>query len=99
MIFFFKPERPRIDGLRERVAGLAKELGPMNGKEKFVLVMVAVVLGLFMMKSFSPIPFFKDMDRAAIMMVPTVLFFLVRTLTWRKWKPFPGTSSCSSAGP
>ena len=76
VIFCFKPEKPRIDGLRERVTGLAKELGPMNGKEKFVLIMVAVVLGLFMMKSFSPIPFFKNMDRAAIMMVPTVVFFL-----------------------
>ncbi len=80
VIFCFKPERSRIDGLRERVTDLAKELGPMNSKEKFVLIMVAVVLGLFMMKSFSPIPFFKDMDRAAIMMVPTVVFFLFKIL-------------------
>ena len=80
VIIFFKPERPRIDGLRERVASLGKELGPMNGKEKFVIVMVLVVLGLFMMKSFSPIPFFKDMDRAAIMIVASVLFFLTNTL-------------------
>ena len=80
VITFFKPERPRIDGLRERVASLGKELGPMNSKEKFVIAMVVVVLALFMMKSFSPIPFFKNMDRAAIMIVATVLFFLTRTL-------------------
>jgi solute carrier family 13 (sodium-dependent dicarboxylate transporter), member 2/3/5 len=80
VIFCFKPEKPRIEGLRERVANLARDLGPMAGKEKFVLIMVSVVLGLFMMKSFSPIPFFKGMDRAAIMMVPTVVFFLVKIL-------------------
>ena len=61
VIFCFKPERPRIDGLRERVANLGKELGPMNNKEKFVIAMVILVLALFMMKSFSPIPFFKNM--------------------------------------
>ena len=80
VIFCFKPERPRIDGLRQRVSELGKELGPMKTDEKFVLVMVVVVLGLFMMKSFSPIPFFRDMDRAAIMMVATLAFFLAKTL-------------------
>jgi len=89
IIFCFKPEKSNIDGLRERVAGLAKELGPINGKEKFVLIMVAVVLGLFMMKSFSPIPFFKDMDRAAIMMVPTVAFFLFQTLGVEEMEGIP----------
>jgi sodium-dependent dicarboxylate transporter 2/3/5 len=89
VIFCFKPEKPNIDGLRERVAALAKELGPMNGKEKFVLIMVASVLGLFMMKSFSPIPFFKDMDRAAIMMVPTVAFFLFQTLGVEEMEGIP----------
>jgi solute carrier family 13 (sodium-dependent dicarboxylate transporter), member 2/3/5 len=89
VIIFFKPERARIDGLRERVTGLAKELGPMNNKEKFVLIIVAVVLGLFMMKSFSPIPFFKDMDRAAIMMVATLAFFLFKTLGVEEMEGIP----------
>jgi sodium-dependent dicarboxylate transporter 2/3/5 len=89
VVFFFKPERSRIDGLRQRVTDLAKELGPMNAKEKYVLVMVAVVLGLFMMKSFSPIPFFKDMDRAAIMMVPVLAFFLARTLGVEEMEVIP----------
>jgi sodium-dependent dicarboxylate transporter 2/3/5 len=89
VIFCFKPERSTIDGLRQRVADLGKELGPMNKKEKFVLVMVAVVLGLFMMKSFSPIPFFKDMDRAAIMLVATLAFFLFRTLEVEDMETIP----------
>ncbi len=89
VIFCFKPERSRIEGLRERVRELARELGPMNTKEKLVLVMVAVVLALFMMKSFSPIPFFKNMDRAAIMMVPTLVFFLAKTLGVEEMEGIP----------
>jgi solute carrier family 13 (sodium-dependent dicarboxylate transporter), member 2/3/5 len=89
VIFCFKPERSRIEGLRERVTELARQLGPMNSKEKFVLIMVVVVLGLFMMKSFSPIPFFKDMDRAAIMLVPTLAFFLAKTLGVEEMEGIP----------
>jgi sodium-dependent dicarboxylate transporter 2/3/5 len=89
VITFFKPERSTIDGLRERVATLGKELGPMNNKEKFVIFMVLAVLALFMMKSFSPIPFFRDMDRAAIMIVSTVLFFLTRTLSVEDMETIP----------
>jgi len=89
VIVFFKPERARIDGLRSRVADLGRELGPMNPKEKFVIAMVVVVLGLFMMKSFSPIPFFKDMDRAAIMIISTVAFFLTTTLTVEDLETIP----------
>jgi len=89
VIVFFKPERAHIDGLRDRVASLGKELGPMNPKEMFVIAMVIVVLALFMMKSFSPIPFFKDMDRAAIMIVATVLFFLTRTLVVEDLETIP----------
>jgi sodium-dependent dicarboxylate transporter 2/3/5 len=89
VITFFKPERATIDGLRERVATLGKELGPMNNKEKFVIVMVLAVLALFMMKSFSPIPFFRDMDRAGIMIVSTVLFFLTRTLSVEDMETIP----------
>ncbi|MFH1984065.1 MAG: SLC13 family permease [Pseudomonadota bacterium] len=89
VIFCFKPERPRIDGLRQRVSDMSKELGPMNPKEKFVLVMVVLVLGLFMLKTFSSMPFFRDMDRAAIMMVATLAFFLTKTLGVNEMENIP----------
>lgn len=89
VIFCFKPEKPRIEGLRERVAELAAELGPMSSTEKLVLILVAVVLTLFMMKSFSPIPFFKNMDRAAIMMVSTLGFFLFKVLRVEEMEGIP----------
>ncbi len=33
----FRPELDRIEGLREKAQGLARELGPLNNKEKFVI--------------------------------------------------------------
>jgi sodium-dependent dicarboxylate transporter 2/3/5 len=97
MVFFiwlviitcFKPERPVIDGLNDKVAVLSKELGPMSNKEKMVIAAVIGVLVLFMLKSFSPVPFFKDMDRASIMLCATLFFFLSRTLTVEDMETIP----------
>ncbi len=76
IITFFKPELPVIEGLREKAGALAKELGPMNVKEKFVVATVIAIVALFMLKSFLPVKFFTDMDRAGIMLVGTLAFFL-----------------------
>jgi sodium-dependent dicarboxylate transporter 2/3/5 len=89
IITFFKPERAQIEGLRERAADLTRELGPMNNKEKFVLVTVLVIITLFFLKAFLPLPAFKNMNRAAIMLVGTVAFFLTRTLTVEDLETIP----------
>ena len=81
IIVCFRPERPRIEGLREQARALSKELGPLNPKEKFVICTMAVILALFMLKSFAPIQAFQDLDRAGIMLIGTLAFFLTRTLT------------------
>ncbi|MBI5523953.1 MAG: SLC13/DASS family transporter [Desulfarculus sp.] len=74
----FKPEKPRIVGLREKVAVLSKEQGGMNWKEKFVLTCAGLVVLMFALKSF--VPALKDLDRAAIMLIPTMLFYLTGVL-------------------
>ncbi len=81
VIFCFRPERPRIEGLREKAAELSRELGGLNPREKFVIFTMAVILTLFMLKSFAPIKAFQDLDRAGIMLIGTLAFFLTRTLT------------------
>jgi sodium-dependent dicarboxylate transporter 2/3/5 len=81
IIICFRPERDRIEGLVEKSRELSKELGPLNPKEKFVIFAMAVIIALFMLKSFVPIPAFKNLDRAGIMLIGTVAFFLTRTLT------------------
>lgn len=80
IIICFKPERPRIEGLREKAQELTRELGPMNGKEKFVIFTMAAIIVLFMLKSFAPWKVFRDLDRAGIMLIATVAFFLTRVL-------------------
>jgi len=89
IITFFKPERAVIAGLREKAKNLTKELGPMNNKEKFVIFMVLGIVGLFMAKAFLPIKAFTDLDRAGIMLVGTVLFFMTRTLTVEDLETIP----------
>jgi len=89
IITCFKPERAVIAGLREKAKDLAKELGPMNTKEKFVVFMVIAIVGLFIAKAFLPIKAFTDLDRAGIMLVGTVLFFMTRTLTVEDLETIP----------
>jgi sodium-dependent dicarboxylate transporter 2/3/5 len=81
IIICFRPERDRIEGLVEKSQQLSKELGPLNPKEKFVIFAMVVIISLFMLKSFLPVPAIKNMSRAAIMLIGTVAFFLTRTLT------------------
>jgi sodium-dependent dicarboxylate transporter 2/3/5 len=81
IITFFRPEKPRIEGLMEKARNLTRELGPMNPKEKFVICTMAVIIGLFMAKSFLPVPAIKNLPRAGIMLIGTVAFFLTKTLT------------------
>jgi sodium-dependent dicarboxylate transporter 2/3/5 len=81
IIICFRPERDRIEGLVEKSRELSKELGPLNPKEKFVIFAMVVIIALFMLKSFLPVPAIKNMSRAGIMLIGTVAFFLTRTLT------------------
>ena len=89
VIVCFRPERPRIEGLREKAQDLSKELGPLNAKEKFVICTMVVILALFMLKSFAPVKAFQDMDRAGIMLIGTLAFFLTRTLTINDLEAIP----------
>jgi sodium-dependent dicarboxylate transporter 2/3/5 len=51
--------------------------------------MVIGIVGLFMAKAFLPIKAFTDLDRAGIMLVGTVLFFMTRTLTVEDLETIP----------
>ncbi len=87
MIIFFKPEKERIVGLKERVAKLSADLGPMTVNEKFVIACTAVVVGLFVAKSF--IPAMADISRAGIILVSTLLFFLFKILGIKDLESLP----------
>jgi sodium-dependent dicarboxylate transporter 2/3/5 len=83
----FKPSKATIPGLRQKVAKLADALGPMSGKEKFVLAAVGLVVMLMAMQ--SAVPALKGIDRAALMLTSTLLFFIFGVLTVKDLEEMP----------
>jgi sodium-dependent dicarboxylate transporter 2/3/5 len=71
---FFKPEKDRIPGLRERAKKLNSELGPITRKE---ITAAAIVFGCIIVMSLrSFVPFLKPIDKTAIILISTILFFI-----------------------
>lgn len=78
-IVFFKPEKSRINGLREKVDQLARELGPISLQEIFVGVVTALVLLVLVVQQFVPV--LQPINRSAILLVAGLIFFLTRFFT------------------
>lgn len=87
LMIFLKPEKNVIHGLKDKVKRLSKELGPMSFNEKFVIATVMLVVIVMAMQSF--VPALKPLDRAAIMLVSTLLFFIFRVLTVKELEEIP----------
>jgi len=87
LMVFLKPEKERIPGLKEKVKNLSSLLGPMTRKEKIV---IAIVLGVVVVMSLkSVIPALDSVDRAAIILLSTLLFFIVGVLTVKELEEIP----------
>ena len=87
LMIFLKPEKKIIPGLKDKVRQLSKELGPMTKNEKFVILCVVGVVSVMSLQSF--IPALKVLDRSAIILVSTLLFFLFRVLTVKELENVP----------
>ena len=87
LMIFLKPEKKVISGLKEKVKKLSKELGPMTRDEKFVIFCVIGVVIIMSLQSF--VPALKPLDRAAIMLVSTLLFFIFKVLTVKELEEIP----------
>ncbi|MGM0665336.1 MAG: SLC13 family permease [Thermodesulfobacteriota bacterium] len=75
---FFKPEQDRIPGLREKAKQLNDEMGPLTRKE---VVAALIVLGTVMFLSLqSFVPALQPFNKAAVLLVATILFFLSNIL-------------------
>jgi sodium-dependent dicarboxylate transporter 2/3/5 len=75
----YSPEKKRITGLRERVKLLHKKLGPMTSKEILTIIIVFLAISIMCLRSFYPV--LKQIDKSAIILVSTVLFYLLKILT------------------
>lgn len=87
LMIFLRPEKKVITGLRGRVTELSKQLGPMTRDEKFVIITVLGAIVVMSMQSF--VPALKPLDRAAIMLVSTLLFFVFKVLTVKELEDIP----------
>ena len=76
---FFKPEKKTIPGLRERAKILNSKLGKMKGQEKATLIIVFSAIAVMSLRSF--VPAFEPLNKSAIILTTTILFFLFRILT------------------
>jgi solute carrier family 13 (sodium-dependent dicarboxylate transporter), member 2/3/5 len=87
---WYKPEKATIPGLRERSKTLYKELGPLRRNELLALVIVGSVIAILGARALMPgDSMIKDIDKAGIILLATVLFFLFRIL---KLEDLEGTS-------
>jgi len=71
---FFKPEKATIPGLREKARKLNNELGPMTRNEITAAVIVGSCILVMAAKQF--LPALAPIDKTAIILVSTILFFI-----------------------
>jgi sodium-dependent dicarboxylate transporter 2/3/5 len=70
---FFKPEKDAIPGLRDKARQLSSELGPLTRNEIKAAVIVGVCILVMAAKQF--LPALAPIDKTAIILVSTILFF------------------------
>lgn len=77
-MIFLKPEKKTIPGLRERARELNSELGAITGQEKLAAAIIFGVILVMSLQSF--VPALKVLNKSAILLVSTILFFVLRIL-------------------
>ena len=87
LITFLKPEKKEIVGLKAKVSKLAAGLGPITSKEKIVLGCVFGVVLLMAGQSF--VAELKSIDRSALILISTLLFFILGVLTVEDLEEIP----------
>ena len=75
---FLRPEKKVIPGLREKARELSSNLGPITRKEILAAVIVFGMIAIMSLRSF--VPFLKPIDKSAIILISTILFFVLNIL-------------------
>jgi len=77
-MIFFKPEKKVIPGLREKARQLSSELGPITQKEIIASIIVFFCILTMSLRSF--IPELQPINKTAIILISTILFFITDIL-------------------
>ncbi len=78
-MIFCRPEKPRIEGLKERSKRMYSELGAWSHREITTVVIVLATILIIALKNF--IPALASFDKTAIMLCSTIAFFVLNILT------------------
>ncbi len=76
---FFKPERATIPGLTDKARELQKKLGPITTTEIVALLIVFSSIAVLGLRSF--VPAMAGLDKSAVLLTTTLLFFIFKILT------------------
>lgn len=77
-MILFRPEQKTIPGLRERARMLYQRLGPITRKEIISLIIVFAAIAAMSLR--SVIPALKPLDKSAVILAATILFFVLNIL-------------------
>ena len=77
-MIFLKPEKKVIPGLREKARQLSAELGPITRKEITASVIVFGCIIAMSLRTF--VPALQPIDKTAIILISTILFFITGIL-------------------
>ncbi|UIJ39122.1 SLC13 family permease [Desulfobaculum bizertense] len=81
------PERKTIPGLRQKAAELSSKLGPISRDEILAAVIVGLAIIVMSLRSF--IPALKPIDKTAIILCSTVLFYVFKILDLKHLEEVP----------
>ena len=86
-MIFLKPEKKVIPGLREKARQLSAELGSLTRKEITAAVIVFGCIIAMSLRSF--IPALQPIDKTAIILISTILFFITGILDLNDLEEIP----------
>jgi len=86
-MIFFKPERRTIPGLREKARELSKSMGKVSKNEIIATTIIFSCILVMCLQHF--IPALKALDKNAIILVSTILFFVLGILNLRDLETVP----------
>jgi len=86
-MIFFKPEQATIPGLRDKAKKLSAEMGPWRREEILASAIIFGVIFFLSLQSF--VPALAEFNKAAVLLVSTILFFVLKILDIRDLEDVP----------
>ncbi len=83
----FKPEKDRIPGLREKARELNAKMGRLTRDEIMAALIVGIIIVIMSLRAF--VPALKAVDKTAIILCSSVLFFVFKILDLKDLEDIP----------